>query len=153
MSKYKVGVISDTHGLLREEALQALKGSDIIIHAGDVGKFEVLEALRLQAPTVAVKGNCDNGILATKLKKTEVVEVGEIFIYVLHDISELDLIPEASGISIVISGHSHKANNFYRNDVLYLNPGSAGPKRFTLPVSVAVLNIEKDSFNVEVIKL
>src|SRR5262245_24750745 len=127
-----VGVISDTHGLVREQAAEALRGCDLIIHAGDVGDANVLEVLRAIAPVVAVRGNNDKGAWAEALPTTEVVEVGDLYIYVLHELSELDLDPKGAGFAVVISGHSHRPSGERRNGVLYLNPGSAGPRRFTL---------------------
>jgi hypothetical protein len=136
-----VGLISDTHGLLREKALDALRGAELIIHAGDVGKPEILDSLRELAPVVAVKGNIDTGTLASELPATAMVEVGPATIYVLHDIQELDLDPVTAGIQIVVSGHSHKPSRTERAAVVYINPGSAGPRRFQLPVTVARLDL------------
>src|SRR5690348_17262624 len=127
-----VGLISDTHGLIRPEALEALRGSRLIIHAGDVGNEEVIVALRAIAPVVAVRGNIDKSGWPATLPTTEVVGVGGLSIYVLHDLNELDLDPAAAGFRAVISGHSHKPSSEERNGVLYLNPGSAGPRRFNL---------------------
>ena len=137
----RVGVISDTHGLLRPEALRALRGSDIIIHAGDIGTAEVLERLRRVAPTFVVRGNNDRGRWAAKLPLTETVEVGNLRLYVLHELLRLDVDPIAAGVAVVVSGHSHRPSIRRRAGILYLNPGSAGPRRFTLPVSVALLGI------------
>ena len=137
----KVGVISDTHGLLRQEALAALRGSDLIIHAGDVGNTEVLDRLRDVAPTFAVRGNNDRGAWAAKLPLTADINVGEIRVHVVHEIEHFDLDPNAAGISVVVSGHSHRPSAARRGGVLYLNPGSAGPRRFTLPIAVARLDI------------
>src|SRR6476469_349039 len=134
-----VGVISDTHGLLRPEAVAAVRGTDMIIHAGDVGRPEVLDALRQLAPTVAVRGNVDTQAWAAKLPVTEVVEINPLLIRLLHDIAELDLDPAAAGFAAVIFGHSHKPSIEWRDGVLYLNPGSAGPRRFKLPVTIARL--------------
>jgi uncharacterized protein len=134
-----VGVISDTHGLLREEAVRALQGSDLIIHAGDVGHPEVLQGLGRIAPTFAVRGNNDRGEWATALPASEVVAVGESAFYVLHELAELDLDAAAAGFAAVISGHSHSPSIETRKGVLYLNPGSAGPRRFRLPVTVATV--------------
>ena len=131
-----IGVISDTHGLLRAEALAALRGSEHIIHAGDVGAPEILDELSATAPVTAVRGNVDKGAWARKLPETEVVELGGISVYVLHDLAQLDLKPEAAGFKVVISGHSHVPKQETREGVLYFNPGSAGPRRFTLPVRV-----------------
>jgi putative phosphoesterase len=148
-----VGVISDTHGLLRPEAFDALKGSELIVHAGDIGGLEVIEALRALAPVVAVRGNNDRGEWAEEFPVYDVVEVGAAFIYVLHDLKELDLSPEAAGFRVVVSGHSHKPLAEERRGVLYLNPGSAGPRRFKLPVTVARLNVNGDDATAEIINL
>jgi len=148
-----IGVISDTHGLLRPEALAALQGSDHIIHAGDVGSSEILETLASIAPVTAVRGNVDKEVWARKLPETDVVEFGGVSIYVLHDLAQLDLKPEAAGFGVVISGHSHVAKSEMRNGVLYFNPGSAGPRRFKLPVSLGKLTIEQGSIHHEIINL
>jgi len=132
-----VGIISDTHGLLRPAAITALRGSDLIIHAGDVGNAEVIDRLGCIAPTFVVRGNVDNGSWAASLPVTEVVEVGELLFFVLHEISQLDLDPKAAGFAAVVFGHSHAPSIETRKDVLFLNPGSAGPRRFKLPVTVA----------------
>jgi len=152
-SPYLVGAISDTHGLMRPEALVALKGVDLVIHAGDIGKLEVIEALRSIAAVVAVRGNNDKGRWARGLPQTAVAEVGEVQIFVLHDIKELDLDPVAKGIRVVISGHSHRPSITKQNGVLYLNPGSAGPRRFKLPVAVARLRVERRSVDAEIVEL
>ena len=136
-----LGVISDTHGLVRPQAVEALRGSDLIVHAGDVGHPAVLEALRALAPVVAVRGNNDRGAWAEALAETEVVEVGGFSLYVLHDLAALDLDPEAAGFQAVIAGHSHQPKLERRAGVLYLNPGSAGPRRFRLPVALARVRI------------
>jgi uncharacterized protein len=148
-----VGVISDTHGLVRPEAIAALRGSDIILHAGDVGKREVLEALRALAPTYAVCGNVDTQGWAAKLPATDVVEVGPLLFWMLHDISELDLDPVASGFAAVIFGHSHKPSIEWRDGVLYLNPGAAGPRRFKLPVTIARLHVSGATIRPEIVQL
>jgi uncharacterized protein len=148
-----VGVISDTHGLLRPQALTALAGSHLIIHAGDVGKPDILPALNAIAPVYGVRGNVDNGEWVQKLPKTEVVEVGGLFLYVLHDLSELDLDPAAAGFAAVISGHSHRPSLEHHHGVLYLNPGSAGPRRFQLPITVAQLRINGVSLEANIIEL
>jgi putative phosphoesterase len=137
-----VGVISDTHGLLRPEAVVALQGSDYIIHAGDVGDPQILDDLSAIAPLTAVRGNVDHGALAQKLPATNVLEVGGVSIYVLHSILELDLKPEAAKFAAVVYGHSHVPKQDWKNGVLYFNPGSAGPRRFKLPVSVGRMTIE-----------
>jgi uncharacterized protein len=136
-----VGVISDTHGLMRPAALGAMAGSDLIVHAGDVGTPDVLEQLRAVAPVVAVRGNNDRGDWAGELSATEVVELHGVLLYVLHDVKELDLDPRAAGFRAVIAGHSHRPGIEERDGVLFLNPGSAGPRRFTLPITVARLRL------------
>ena len=148
-----IGVISDTHGLLRAEALAALRGSEHIIHAGDVGAPEILDELSATAPVTAVRGNVDKGAWARKLPETEVVELGGISVYVLHDLAQLDLKPEAAGFKVVISGHSHVPKQETREGVLYFNPGSAGPRRFTLPVSVGRLTVEGGKVRAEIVKI
>lgn len=138
-----IGIISDTHGLLRPEAVSALRGSEHIIHAGDVGDPEILAKLAELAPVTAVRGNVDKGAWARKLPETEVVELGSVSIYVLHDLGQLDLKPEAAEFGVVISGHSHVPKIETRHGVLYFNPGSAGPRRFKLPVCVGRLVIDR----------
>jgi len=146
-----VGLISDTHGLLRPEAVHALAGSDLIVHAGDVGTSEILDALRALAPVVAVRGNVDKGAWASALPATAVAEAGGALIYVLHDLNELDLDPGAAGFGVVVSGHSHKPASAERGGVLFVNPGSAGRRRFKLPVTVARLDLGRQPWNVEFI--
>jgi uncharacterized protein len=136
-----VGVISDTHGLLRPEALDALRGVDQILHAGDVGTPDILTALKAIAPTTAVRGNVDHGVWATALPMTEVVRLGTLDVFMLHDLGALDLDPVAAGFAAVITGHSHQPKAEWKRGVLYLNPGSAGPRRFTLPVTLSILRI------------
>jgi putative phosphoesterase len=148
-----VGVISDTHGLLRPEAVAALRGSDLILHAGDVGKAEVLEALRTVAPTTAIRGNVDTAIWATALPATEVISVDGLDFYMLHDRAALDLDPRAAGFAAVIYGHTHRPGAEVRHGVLYLNPGSAGPRRFSLPITVARLTIASGQLSHEIIEL
>jgi putative phosphoesterase len=148
-----VGVISDTHGLLRPEAVEALQGSQLIIHAGDVGKPEILDDLRKIATVSAVRGNIDKTSWATELPMTEVVKIGEVTVYVLHDLNQLDLDPAIAGFSAVISGHSHRPSVFLKNGVLFLNPGSAGPRRFNLPVSVALLRVTGKTVEAQVVEL
>jgi len=148
-----IGLISDTHGLMREKALTALKGSDLIIHAGDVGRPAVIERLRAVAPVVAVRGNIDKGAWASQLPMTAVVEAHSVLIYVLHDIQQLDLAPAAAEFNIVVSGHSHKPSRTERNGVVYVNPGSAGPRRFQLPITVARLDLRRSPWSVEFIDL
>jgi putative phosphoesterase len=148
-----VGVISDTHGLVRPEALEALEGAELIIHAGDIGSLEVVEALRRLAPVAAVRGNNDRGEWAEAFPEYEVVEVGGAFVYVLHDLNELDIAPAAAGFRVVVSGHSHKPLAEFRRGVLYLNPGSAGPRRFKLPVTVARLTVNGGDARADIINL
>lgn len=148
-----VGLISDTHGLLRPAALEALQGSELIIHAGDVGKPEILDALRAIVPVVAVRGNVDYGDWADALPLTAVAEAGSTLIYVLHDLEQLDLKPAAAGFHVVVTGHSHKPARFERDGVLYINPGSAGPRRFRLPISVARLDVSSSPIAVDFIPL
>jgi putative phosphoesterase len=136
---HRVGLISDTHGLIRPGALDALRESDLIVHCGDIGDLAVLEALRSIAPLRAIRGNNDKGAWAASLPTSDVVEVGSHAIYVLHNLSELDLDPAVAGFTAVVSGHSHKPIIQKRGEILFVNPGSAGPRRFTLPVTVATL--------------
>ncbi len=152
-SATRIGLISDTHGLLRKEAQETLRGSELIIHAGDVGKREILEELRKIAPVVAVRGNVDKEPWAKVLPETAVAEAGSVLIYVLHDANALDLNPAAAGFHIVVSGHSHKPGKTERDGVLYINPGSAGPPRFQLPVTVARLNLGRIPYEVEFVNL
>ena len=149
----RVGVISDTHGLLREEALAALARSDLIIHAGDIGNPEILECLRKLAPVAAVRGNIDQAAWAVALPETTVVEASARRIYVLHDIHQLDLDPAAAGFTIVISGHSHRPSQEQRAGVIYLNPGSAGPRRFHLPITLARIDLSAALPEVEIVDL
>jgi hypothetical protein len=137
-----IGVISDTHGLLRPEALDALRGAEHILHAGDVGDITILDRLRTIAPVTAIRGNIDTGGPTAQLPATEAVELNGHLIYMLHSIADLDLKPEAAGISVVIFGHSHKPSSDIHKRVLYLNPGSAGPRRFKLPITVAHLYLD-----------
>lgn len=149
----RIGVISDTHGLLRPEAVRALAASELIIHAGDVGKPEILDALRAMAPVVAVRGNIDRGEWASSLPLTAVVEAQAARIYVIHDVHDLEIDPAAAGFAIVVSGHSHKASREQRSGVMYLNPGSAGPRRFKLPITLARLDLGRIPWDVELIEL
>jgi putative phosphoesterase len=149
----RIGLISDTHGLLRKEAVDALRGSELIIHAGDVGKAEILEELKKIAPVVAVRGNVDTEPWAQALPETAVAEAGAVTIYVLHDVNALDLNPGAAGYQVVVSGHSHKPGKTERNGVLYINPGSAGPRRFQLPVTIARVKLGRVPHEVEFVDL
>ena len=146
-------MISDTHGMLRPQALEALRGSERIVHAGDVGKPEILTALRELAPVVAIRGNVDTSDWARALPETAVVEAGKALLYVLHDVHALDLNPAAAGFHVVVSGHSHRPGKFERDSVLYINPGSAGPRRFQLSVTVARLDLGRTPFEVEFVEL
>jgi uncharacterized protein len=148
-----VGLISDTHGLLREEAVQAMRGCELIIHAGDVGKPAILDRLRELAPVVVVRGNIDDGTWGKTLPPTAVAEIDGKTIYVLHNLHELDLDPAAAGFHVVVSGHSHKPARFEKAGVLYVNPGSAGPRRFNLPISVAHLDLRAQPWKVNFIEL
>jgi hypothetical protein len=148
-----IGVISDTHGLLRPEALAALQGVDRILHAGDVGDPEILVALSKTAPVVAVRGNVDTASWVRALRQTEMIEVGGMSIYMLHDLEQLDLKPEAAGIRAVVYGHSHQPKIEEKNGVLFFNPGSAGPRRFHKPISIGKLTIEAGIVRAEVIDL
>jgi uncharacterized protein len=153
MPSILIGVISDTHGLLRPEAMEVLRGSDHIIHAGDVGSPEILEKLSTIAPVIAVRGNIDQGAWSRRFPETQVLELSGVSIYVLHDLAQLDLKPKAAGFSVVVSGHSHVPKQETRDGVLYFNPGSAGPRRFKLPVSLGRLVVEAGSVNGELVQL
>jgi|ERR1043165_29409 len=148
-----IGVVSDTHGLLRPEALIALAKSEFIIHAGDVGDPAILERLNKIAPVTAVRGNVDMGVWARKLPQTNVLEADGVSIYVLHIRDQLDLKPEAAGFSAVIYGHSHEPHIETTNGVLYFNPGSAGPRRFDLPISVGRLSLQGGRVTAKIIEL
>lgn len=148
-----IGVISDTHGLLRPGALAVLRGSERIIHAGDVGAPEILRELGAIAPVTAIRGNIDKGAWARRLPETDVVEVGGISIHVLHDLAQLDVKPEAAGFRVVIYGHSHVPKQETRGGVLYFNPGSAGPRRFKLPVTVGRLTLEAGTVRAEIVNI
>ena len=136
-----VGVISDTHGLLRPEAVEFLRGSEHIIHAGDIGSPEIVPELEKIAPVTAIRGNVDVQSWAHRFAETEVVELGGRHIYIIHDVNALDLNPKAAGFAAVISGHSHQPKHEMKDGVLYFNPGSAGPRRFSLPISIGRLEI------------
>jgi putative phosphoesterase len=143
--RLRIGVISDTHGLLRPEALAFLAGSDHIVHAGDVGDPAILDALSSIAPVTAIRGNVDTDTWAARLPETTRVTIGGVTLYVLHDLAALDMKPHGHGIRVVIYGHSHKPSVTERDGVLYVNPGSAGPRRFRLPIAVAELLLEGGS--------
>jgi putative phosphoesterase len=150
---YRIGVISDTHGLLRKEALDLLMGVDWILHAGDVGNQDVLNALEKVAPVFAVRGNMDREGWADKLPLTQLVEVGKVAIYMLHDLDKLGIAPHAGGISMVVSGHTHQPKQESRGNILFLNPGSAGPRRFNKPVSLAMVEVEGEEIRAEIVLL
>ncbi len=148
-----IGVISDTHGLLRPEALAALRGSDYIIHAGDIGDSAILKQLAEIAPVTAIRGNVDRDRWAREIPSTNVLEVGGFSIYMLHNLDELDLKPESAGFDVVVYGHSHVAKQEMKNGVLYFNPGSAGPRRFRLPVTVGRLQVKDAKASAEIVEI
>jgi putative phosphoesterase len=148
-----VGVISDTHGLIRPEAIAALQGVDLIIHAGDIGAPEVMTALGRIAPVKAIRGNNDRDAWARGFPETDLVQVGAVSIYVLHDLAALDLDPKAAGIQVVISGHSHRPKAERKDGLLYLNPGSAGPRRFDLPIGLARMSISGPEVEYHLVEL
>ena len=149
----RVGLISDTHGLLRTEAIGFLRDSDFIIHGGDIGNAGILDELRALAPVTAVRGNNDKGAWAESLPETEVLQVGEHFVYVLHDLAELDIDPGAAGFRVVVSGHSHRPSIEERESVLYVNPGSAGRRRFKLPVAAGELIFAEGKVSARIVDL
>jgi len=149
----RIGIISDTHGLLRPAAVAALAGCEHIIHAGDIGAPAVLDELSALAPLTAVRGNNDRAEWARAIPETEVVDLGGTLVYVLHDINGIDLDPAAAGFHAVVAGHSHRPSVETRDGVLYVNPGSAGPRRFTLPIAVAILRIERAALSAEIVHL
>jgi putative phosphoesterase len=152
-TKKLIGIISDTHGLVRPQALEALKDVDMILHAGDIGSQDVLDTLNEIAPVVAVRGNNDKADWARSLPDWEVVEVGAVSIYMLHDVKEIDISPSGAGFQVVVSGHSHRPAVAEQRGVLYVNPGSAGPRRFTLPVSLAHLHVAGEKVHAQIIEL
>lgn len=149
----RIGLISDTHGLLRPEAAAFLKGSDFIVHGGDIGNAGILEALAALAPLTVVRGNNDREPWAKAIAETELVKFGDVLLYAIHDLSQLDIDPAAAGVRVVVSGHSHKPGIEERNSVLYVNPGSAGPRRFRLPIAVAELMIDGDAVTARIAEL
>jgi putative phosphoesterase len=148
-----IGLISDTHGLLRPEAVNALGGSDVIIHAGDIGDRRVLSGLSRLAPVMAIRGNVDGGSWAATLPETAILEAGAVRIYVIHNLAELDLDPLVAGFRAVVSGHSHRPGWHEKDGVLFVNPGSAGPRRFSLPIAVARLHVTGQRVSAELIEL
>jgi hypothetical protein len=153
MPRTIVGVISDTHGLLRPEALTALQGARHIVHGGDVGDESILRALEAIAPVTVARGNVDTAAWARRLPLTAVLDVDGVRIYVVHDIATLDIDPPAAGVDVVVFGHSHRPGIETRGDVLYLNPGSAGPRRFDLPASVARITIDGGAATAEIVEI
>jgi len=149
----RVGLLSDTHGLLRPESIARLQGCDWIIHAGDICDPAILDALRALAPVTAVRGNCDQGPWAGRLRETERVRMGSISVYVIHNLARLEIDPEALGIRVVVSGHSHQPSVETRGGVLYVNPGSCGPRRFKLPVAMGELVIAGDRVRAGTVQL
>jgi putative phosphoesterase len=148
-----IGLISDTHGLIRAEAVEALQGVDLVIHAGDIGKPEVLDALKAIGPLVAIKGNNDIGAWAKPLPDSRLVQTANTKLFVIHNVKELDCDPAAKGYEVIISGHSHKPSIVTHDGVLFVNPGSAGPRRFKLPVAVGKIFIQNQEINAELIEL
>jgi hypothetical protein len=148
-----IGVISDTHGLLRPEAIQALLGVDHILHAGDVGDPLILDKLRWIAPLTAIRGNVDTAGVCATLPATDLVELGGRLFYLVHSVRDLDIDPKAAGVTVVVSGHSHRAEVHQREDVLYLNPGSAGPRRFDLPVTLARVTLADGTMCASIVSL
>jgi putative phosphoesterase len=153
MKELRVGVLSDTHGLMRPEARAFLIGCDYIIHGGDIGSAEILEDLKSLAPLIAVKGNNDKAPWARHLPESEMVRLGGAFVYVIHDLAQIDIQPVAAQVQAVISGHSHKPSVIEREGVCYLNPGSCGPRRFSLPISIGELRILGSSVQARTIEL
>jgi putative phosphoesterase len=152
-STLRVGLLSDTHGLLRPEARSFLIGCDYIIHGGDVGSAPVLEDLATLAPVIAVRGNNDTEEWAEGLPQSELVRIGDLFVYVIHDLGELDIEPRAAQVSVVVSGHSHQPSIAKRDQVLYVNPGSCGPRRFKLPISVGELLVKGSEVQARTVEL
>ncbi|EJL77209.1 metallophosphoesterase family protein [Variovorax sp. Varisp85] len=149
----RIGLISDTHGLLRPEAVAFLKGSDFIVHGGDIGSAGILEALAAIAPLTAVRGNNDREPWAEAIAETELLEFGDVRLHAIHDLAQLGIDPSAAGVRVVVSGHSHQPKIAERGGVLYVNPGSAGPRRFKLPIAVAELLIDGDAVTARVVEL
>ncbi len=153
MSRLRIGLISDTHGLLRPEAKAFLRGCDHIVHGGDVGHPRVLEELAALAPLTAVAGNNDYGDWADRLADTEFVQLGAVYVYAIHDVAQLDIDPAGASVRVVVSGHSHKPLVEERGGVLYVNPGSCGPRRFRLPIAVADLHIDGSAVSARIVEL
>jgi hypothetical protein len=149
----RVGLISDTHGLLRPQAIDFLQGSDLIVHGGDICDGAILTALAAIAPVIAVRGNNDRGDWAARLRESELFRVGDAFIYAIHDVAAIDIEPRAAGVQVIVSGHSHLPSIRRDDGVLYVNPGSAGPRRFRLPISVGELTIAGGSVTARTVEL
>jgi len=149
----RVGLISDTHGLLRPQALDFLRGSDLIVHGGDICDGAILAALAAIAPVIAVRGNNDHGAWAEPLRESELFQVGDAFVYAIHDVAAIDIDPRAAGVQVVVSGHSHRPSVRRDDGVLYVNPGSAGPRRFKLPISVGELTVDGASVAARTVEL
>ena len=149
----RIGVISDTHDLLRPSAKEFLRGSDLILHGGDICNEDVLTELATIASVTAVRGNNDKGAWARKLQESEILRIGEVFIYVIHDLTGMDIDPEGAGIRVVVSGHSHRPKVEEKGGVLFVNPGSAGPRRFKLPISVAEISVDGVAVSARVVEL
>ncbi len=153
MKELRIGVLSDTHGLLRDDARAFLVGCDTIIHGGDIGSADILEELASLAPLIAVKGNNDRQPWAAYLPETDLVRLGDAYVYVLHDLNQLDIEPASAGVQAVITGHSHKPKIFERDGVSYLNPGSCGPRRFNLPISIGEMIIRGSTIQARTVEL
>jgi len=149
----RIGVISDTHGLLRPQAMDALQGCDAILHAGDIGSADILARLSSISPTTAVRGNNDKDAWAAMLPDSEWIDIDDVLIHLLHDLADLDVDPQAASLKVVVSGHSHHPGIEERHGVLYLNPGSAGPRRFKLPISLAILDIANGHASARIVEL
>ncbi|KQX95957.1 metallophosphoesterase family protein [Variovorax sp. Root473] len=149
----RVGLISDTHGLLRPQAVAALRGSDFIVHGGDIGDAGILDALVAIAPLTVVRGNNDREAWAGAIPETAFLKVGDVQVYAIHDLSQIDIDPAGAGVRVVISGHSHQPKVEERGGVLYVNPGSAGPRRFKLPIAVAELIVDGDTVSARIVEL
>jgi uncharacterized protein len=152
-TNHRIGLISDTHGLVRQEALGSLVGAEVVVHAGDIGKPDVIRALETVAPVKAIRGNNDYGDWARRFPESTVIEVAGIKIYVVHDVNEMKFDPASAGFNVVVSGHSHQPSVQRREGVLYVNPGSAGPRRFKLPIAVGRLSIRGATIDAQIIEL
>ncbi|OEF97837.1 metallophosphoesterase family protein [Desulfuribacillus alkaliarsenatis] len=153
MEKIKIGIVSDTHGILRPEVVKELQGVDRILHAGDIVGLDIIEELERIAPVYAVRGNCDHGEWSMKFPKTDLIQLGEASIYLLHNLYEIDIAPGAAGVNIIICGHSHQPAFEEKAGIVYINPGSCGPRRFSLPISMAIMELESRQCKVQFINL